>query len=215
MTRLHLEHALRPDTVGALFAERGVEVVVAGRAWMGGAVPPGLVEVGSLWGPYPSGPGTFETVYWATSPEAAGRLTPLVHRLAADARPEVRVEVADEVEVPLAGATREGGAVQLEGTTVAFYTNGRMTLVAPSTGTLVVEAAGSLADGRPPTVTVDVGGRTTRIEAAAGGRAVEVGAVAAGETVTLVYEDDLVDAAGNDRNLWVSGVRVRVGAPAP
>jgi len=211
ITELHLGHRLRPDTVGAVLAERGVEVVVSGRAWMGGDVPPGLVEVGSLWAPYPSGPGVFETVYWATSGEAAGRLGPLLHQLAASARPEVRVHVADEAGIPLAEGEREGGAVQLEGATVAFYTNGRLRLRAPASGALVVDATGSVADGRPPWFTVEVAGRSTRLEASPAGGSSEVGPVSAGDTILIVYEDDQVDALGNDRNLWVRGVRVRTG----
>jgi hypothetical protein len=46
------------------------------------------------------------------------------------------------------------------------------------------------------------------LTATAGVQAQEVGPVRAGDPVVIVYSDDMVDAGGRDRNLFVAGIEV-------
>lgn len=186
---------LDPASMASILQARGVALVVAGRDWPGGTRPPGAVAVAGLYVTYPREPGEFETVLWALHDpaEVAARLD--------DVWPDgVRLRRADGPEVDLGTATLTGAAVRLEEGGVTFYTNGRARMLAPATGHLRLTWHGTPAAGRGPIFTVEVDG----VAFAADG----IIPVRAGQSVELVYADDLVDADGADRNLYVRRVYV-------
>jgi hypothetical protein len=209
ITRLYLDDALTPDAVAAICAERGVTFAITGPDWNRGRLPPSFRRAATLVAPYPDGPGEFETVIWSVDPAVRPRLL----RSLAAARgtwPErVRVEVPDAEAVPLEAAAVEGPAVKPEDGGLSFYTNGRASIVAPIAGTLRLTARGTLADGRGPRFVVIAGETRAELEAGEADAVATLGRVAAGDTIAIVYDDDHVDAAGHDRNLFVREVVVR------
>jgi hypothetical protein len=93
---------------------------------------------------------------------------------------------------------------------VFFFGNGKATTIAASSGLLVIHARGTTADGRGPRFEVErTGAAPSALEAGPTESEHEIGVVHAGDVITLIYNDDLVDQAGNDRNLWVKSPEVR------
>ncbi len=209
VTRLHLAKRLSPEAFGALIEARGVQVGWTDRPWLADHLPPGITEVAEL--AYTSAGGPESTRVWVTPKGDAAALT---GALASGELGHARLRPArgTEVLVDLAAVTLEGPAVKREERTLAFYSSGAASFAAPADGLLSLSVRGTEADGRGPRFRVLAGDRVL-VEAAAGPKpsTVEAGAVTRGEAVRLVYDDDLVDAAGNDRNLWADDLRVLGG----
>jgi hypothetical protein len=102
------------------------------------------------------------------------------------------------------GLLLDGALVKREPGRIALYGNGTISWTADRTGTLRLWTCGTPAEGRLPRLTVG----EVALTATAGVQAQEVGPVRAGDPVVIVYSDDMVDAGGRDRNLFVAGIEV-------
>lgn len=206
ITTLHLKGGLNPDSASEVLSRRGVHFAVTGRTWMEGSPPTVFEEAASLVAPYPSGSGEFETVIWSVDPAARPRLLAGLAEARDGWSGRVRLVVSGEVALPLERATLTGAAVQHEGGGIAFYTNGSADLHLPVPGRLQLTLWGTEADGRPPRLRAWLGDREVEVQATVESRVVDLGPVEADEHLRLLYEDDLIDLEGRDRNLFVPRV---------
>lgn len=118
-----------------------------------------------------------------------------------------RCEGPSEAALP-ADLVVDGKAVVREPARLAFYTNGAARFVASKAGQLWVYACGDRAGGRGPRFRVEAGGIPLQVEVEDRYEGIDIGSVSAGAEIWLRYEDDVVDTAGADRNLFVAVVGV-------
>lgn len=202
ITLLHLRGEWGPAQVSGVLARRGVGMAITGPRWKGLVPPSDVAPVASVWTEF--GGEQLETVIWCVDPSWMARLMASVERLRLTDR--VRVDRVGELPVDLGMATLTGVAVQREGEGVSFYTSGSAEWVVPVEGTLVVVADGTPAEGRAPRFTVATPAGVVELQAEVGPSRLRVGPVRAGDHVTLRYDDDVVDAQGRDRNVFVRRV---------
>lgn len=202
ITLLHLRGEWGPAHVSGVLARRGVGMAITGPRWKGMVPPSDVAPVASLWTEF--GGEQLETVIWCVDPSLMARLMSSVARLQLSDR--VRLDRVGELPVDLDMATLTGAAVQREGEGVSFYTSGSAEWVVPVDGTLVLAVDGTPAEGRAARFVVETPAGPVELQAEVGPSRRTVGPVRAGDHVTLRYDDDLVDAQGRDRNLFVRRV---------
>jgi hypothetical protein len=202
ITRPFLDGTLTPEHVGRILEDRGAVLAITGPVWLQGDPPPRAREIGRIRAPF--GDDLHDTVIWSLDDAARPRL----HESFAGWTFSDRVEVVlkDGRALDVRQARIAGAAVRVEDDTLAFYTNGRADLDVPA-GPLTLVVRGTPAEGRGPRFTVTLGGQQLTIDAGPDEQLVPIGS---GDVLSIVYDDDLVDASGADRNLFV---RVRADAP--
>lgn len=209
ITLLHIEGQWGAAQVSEVLARRGVGMAITGPRWKGLVPPPDVAPVASVWTEF--GGEQLETVIWCVDPSLMARLMASVSRLQVSDR--VRVDRVGELRVDLDLATLTGAAVQREGEGVSFYTSGSAEWLVPVDGTLVLVVDGTPAEGRAARFAVETPAGAVELQAEVGPSRVVVGPVRAGDHVTLRYDDDLVDAEGRDRNLFVRRVVIAGDEP--
>ena len=212
--RLRRGDGLSDPALSALLRDQGVDLAITGRDLLASR-PEAFTELASVHAPFPAGPGRFETVLWAVDPTLQARFLDSLEDASVDWPARVELRLWNELPVDLRSAVLAGAAVQQEGEGLAFYTNGQASFRAPAAGALWIEVEGSEADGRPPRFLLRRTGGEQVLQAGSGRTRMDLGPVDQGEELVLVYQDDLVDAAGADRNLFLRAAGVdRQGRPS-
>lgn len=209
VARLRLKGQLDPARVDALLQAEGVDLAITGRDWLGAEKPASFVEIASLWAPFPQGPGEFETVIWSVNPASRPRLEAALDALDHARSTRTRLERVGEQALNLDLAQLSGAAVQREPERLAFYTNGEARLSLPRGGELILSLYGDEAEGRGPRVSLSLAGRVQELLVGPTPSRVSLGPARAGEELLIRYEDDVIDAEGADRNLFVGAIRLR------
>lgn len=206
VTRLHVEHGLDGAAFDKLVRTRGVEIAWADQHWLPADLPASFEEVGTVTFPVPGGANA-TTHVWVTKPELAESVGKALVEMSAGER-HTQVSISRATRVGLDTVTCEGAAVQLEANAVVFYSDGRALFTSPVTGVLTLVTRGTIAAGRGPVLQMRTAGHAETLIASDKPRQAQGPAVHAGEVVELVFADDAVDDAGNDRNLWVSDLQI-------
>ncbi|MSP56333.1 MAG: hypothetical protein EXR69_12135 [Myxococcales bacterium] len=196
-----------------VIADHQVTAAVIGESWFqvrGFSGPPADWRLVASWmvtGQY--GGWTLTHLLWATSDAELARLQGALHALLLrpGALAERAVLVLEEGRA-VQPVRLTGAAVEQEPKRVAFYTTGEAGYVMPSDGELVVTLSGDEAGDGPAHLQVHGVAGDPVVPVGSRARRVELGAVHQGDVVTLTYTDDLVDADGRDRNVFVWAVRV-------
>jgi hypothetical protein len=208
VTRLHLARTLDGAAIGAILAREGVALVYTDESWLASDLPPGITGLATL--DYATPVARARTRLSSGPAGDPAALTRALRSLPAGGA-RYALEWPDAAPVRGAGLALEGPAVALDGDGVAFYSDGTATFTAARAGVLVFEVRGSPAGGRGPRFRVETAERVWDGEAAAETATQSSGVVAAGEVVRFRYADDAVDGDGNDRNLWITGLRIEPG----
>ena len=152
-------------------------------------------------------------VFYAVRPHAAPELLTALEAWRERLPAAMSLDSPAAIRIPSDAWSTAGDAVEREPDRLAFYTNGNAVTHLPVRGTLVLWVSGSTAKGRAPSFHVDwfdgAGGKRRSFRSTSEMAAYEVAELEAGTKVELVYDDDVQDEFGRDRNLWVWRAEVR------
>jgi hypothetical protein len=206
VTRLHVRHRLDGAALDALVRARGVDLAWTDERWLAADVPASFQSVGTISFPVFGG-ATATARVWVTRDELLAPVAAALGALPAD-EPRTSARVRADHAIPLGLLELEGPAVVREGSEVALYSAGTVRFRAPESGRLSLTARGTEADGRGPTLRLSIAGVEASSTPIATPTRINAGRVVEGDLVELRFADDLADAAGGDRNLWLSDLHI-------